>query len=127
MVIRLLPLLLSFLLLLPACQAQTDRLDAASFQARMKEKGVQLVDVRTPEEFSKGHIPGAVLNDWLEEGFLDRAAKLDRSKPVLLYCAAGGRSEDALSALKQAGFTDVVDLRDGFNGWKRSGLPVSTE
>jgi rhodanese-related sulfurtransferase len=111
---------------LSAC-AQQDRVDASTFQARMKEAGAQLVDVRTPEEFAKGYIAGAVNNDWLEEGFLDRAKTLDKSKPVLLYCAAGGRSEEAVAAMKKAGYTNVVDLEGGFNGWKRSNLPVATK
>lgn len=111
---------------LPAC-AQQDRVDAPAFQARMKETGAQLVDVRTPEEFAKGHIAGAVNNDWLEDGFLDRAKTIDKSKPVLLYCAAGGRSEEAVAAMKKAGYTNVVDLEGGFNGWKRSNLPVATK
>lgn len=118
----LLPLLLAF----PA-HAQEDRVDAAAFLARMKEPGAQVVDVRTPEEFAKGHIAGAVNIDWLESGFLDRAKTLDTSKPVLLYCAAGGRSEDARVAMKDAGFTQVVDLKDGFNGWKRQALPVENK
>ena len=110
----------------PAC-AQQDRVDAAAFQTRMKEADAQLVDVRTADEFTEGHIAGAVNNDWLEDGFLDRAKILDKSKPVLLYCAAGGRSEDAVAAMKKAGYTNVVDLAGGFNGWKRSTLPVVTK
>ena len=107
--------------------AQTDRLDAPSFQARMKEKDVQLVDVRTAGEIDKGYIAGAVNNDWLEDGFLERAKTLDKSKPVLLYCAAGGRSEEAMAAMKKAGFANVADLREGFNGWKRSNMPVAVK
>ncbi len=119
----LVPLLL---FVLSAC-AQKDGVDAATFQARMKESGAQLVDVRTPEEFAKGHIAGAVNIDWLEDGFLDHAKAIDKSKPVLLYCAAGGRSAEAVAAMKAAGYTDVVDLANGFNGWKRSNLPVATK
>ena len=92
----------------------------------MKEPTAQLVDVRTPEEFAKGHIAGAVNIDFLEDGFLERTKAIDKSKPVLLYCAAGGRSEDAVAIMKAAGYTDVVDLANGFNGWKRSSLPVAT-
>ena len=121
-------LFLTTLLLLPRLTtAQESRLDARSFKARLMEKDVQLVDVRTPAEFAKGHIADAVNIDWLEDGFLERAKTLDKSKPVLLYCAAGGRSEEAMAALKGAGFTDVVDLSVGFNGWKRSNLPVSVK
>src|SRR5690349_13273541 len=103
--LRLLLFLAPLLFLTSLSRAQQGRVDAAAFQARMKEAGAQLVDVRTPDEFSKGHIAGAVNNDWLEDGFLDRAKTLDKSKPVLLYCAVGGRSEEAMAAMKKAGFT----------------------
>lgn len=121
-------LFLTSLLLIPRLtSAQEIRLDPRAFKARLEEKNVQLVDVRTPAEFAKGHIPGAVNNDWLEDGFLERAKPLDKSRPVLVYCAAWGRSEEAMAALKAAGFTDVVDLEPGFNGWKRYNLPVSVK
>lgn len=125
--LRLLLLLAPLLLFTRHASAQADRLDAAAFQTRMKEKDVQLVDVRTAAEFAKGHIAGALNNDWLEDGFVERAKTLDKSKPVLLYCAAGGRSEEAMAAMKKAGFTNVADLREGFNGWKRSNMPVATK
>lgn len=125
--LRVLNSIAGFWLIVSTIHAQGDRLDATAFQSRMKEKGAQLVDVRTPGEFAKGHIAGSINNDWLEDGFLQRAGSLDKSRPVLLYCAAGGRSEEALAAMKEAGFTDVVDLREGFNGWKREGLPATTK
>ena len=127
MLLRTLIPLCSLLLLTATSHAQFDRLEPAAFHARIMEKDVQLVDVRTAGEFAKGYITGAANNDWLEDGFLDRAKALDKSKPVLLYCAAGGRSEEAMEALKAAGFTHVADLREGFNGWKRSNMPVAVK
>ncbi len=124
---RILSLFSALLLTCAVSFSQIDRLDAAAFQGRISEKDVQLVDVRTPEEFAKGHIAGATQNDWLEDGFLDRAKGLNTSKPVLLYCAAGGRSEEAMNALKEAGFLHVADLREGFNGWKRANLPIAVK
>jgi len=125
--LRALLILAPFLFCWMSACAQNGSVDAAKFQARMKEPSAQLVDVRTPEEFAKGHIAGAVNIDWLEEGFLDRANAIDKKRPVLLYCAAGGRSEEAVSAMIAAGYIDVVDLANGFNGWKRSNLPVATK
>lgn len=127
MCLRALLFLAPFLLSLQTACAQQVGLDAPAFQARTKEPAAQLIDVRTPEEFAKGHIAGAVNIDWLEDGFLERTATIDKSKPVLPYCAAGGRSEDAVAAMKAAGYTDVIDLANGFNGWKRSNLPVATQ
>jgi rhodanese-related sulfurtransferase len=126
MKLRLLSFFAPWLLFVPLVCAQNERLDVEVFQDRVAEKGAQVVDVSTPEEFAKGHIAGALNIDWLADGFMDTASKLDKTKPVLLFCASGGRSEEALAAMKQAGFTDVADLKFGLNAWKRSNLPVTT-
>lgn len=114
-------------LLASSAFGQGRHVDIPEFQKMMTMEGAQLIDVRTPEEFAKGHLDGARNIDWLEDGFLEKAASLDPKKPVLLYCAAGGRSEDALNALRAAGYANVVDLARGFNGWKAANLPFSTK
>ncbi len=106
-------------------QAQTDRLDAAAFQERLTATDVQLVDVRTPEEFATGHVEGAVNIDYVNGDFMAGTKMLDKTKPVLLYCASGSRSESALGDMKAAGFKQVQDLLGGMNGWKKQGLPVA--
>ncbi len=116
-----------FLLFLSVTSAQSARLDASAFQKDMGREGAQLVDVRTPEEFSKGHIEGAVNIDWLADGFMNEALKLDKTKQVLLYCAGGGRSEEALNAMTKAGYAQAHDLLGGYNGWKKLGLPSTTK
>ena len=78
------------------------------------EKGlstdVQLLDVRTMEEFKEGHLKGAMLADWKEkEEFARRVASLDKKKPVFVYCLSGGRSAAALAYLEENGFT-VTEL-----------------
>jgi phage shock protein E len=122
---RLLFLLTVSLLCTIGCVGQADRLENEAFQPLIGKNGAQLIDVRTAEEFAKGHLVGATNIDWLEDGFMEKAAKLDKTKPVLLYCAAGGRSEEALAAMKAAGFVNSVDLKNGYNGWKRSNLPTT--
>lgn len=106
-------------------QNGTDRLQPAEFKAAIAQPGVQLVDVRTPEEYAKGHLAGAVNIDWLGTDFAAGTAALDKSRPILLYCAAGGRSEEALAAVKKAGFTKAKDMLGGINAWKKAGLPVT--
>jgi rhodanese-related sulfurtransferase len=80
--------------------------------------------VRTPAEYAEGHIDGALNLDWTG-GVLDqRMASLDKSKPVLLYCASGRRSAAAREAMTAAGFTDVKDLEGGITAWRNAGSPV---
>ncbi len=95
------------------------------------EKGlstdVQLLDVRTMEEFKEGHLKGAMLADWKEkEEFARRVASLDKKKPVFVYCLSGGRSAAALAYLEENGFT-VTELEGGINAWKQADKAVEGE
>ncbi|HEY0976595.1 MAG TPA: rhodanese-like domain-containing protein [Flavobacteriales bacterium] len=110
-----------------ACAANAqERLSELEFQKAMAVEGIQLIDVRTPEEFAKGHLVDAVNIDWLSDDFLARTERLDKAKPVLLYCAAGGRSEEAREALQAAGFRQVADLDGGILRWRAKQLPLIT-
>ncbi len=107
-------------------QVQTRDLDAASFQERMRAGDAQLIDVRTPAEFKSGHLAGAANLDW-NGGDPDKTyADLDKSKPVLVYCAAGGRSTEAMHHLQDQGF-DVQQLDGGIASWRKAGLPTIQE
>lgn len=98
--------------------------DVATLQAELAKGGVQLVDVRTPQEWNTGHIQGALHIDWFSDDFKSRIGELDKKKPVRLYCAAGGRSEDARNMLREMGFKEVLDLDGGMSAWKKAGAPV---
>lgn len=116
---------IAFALLISACSAQsTDVVDTPTLQAELAQGGVQLVDVRTPQEWSAGHLEGARHIDWFSDEFKTEAAKLDRNKPVRLYCASGGRSEEAREMLREMGFTDVRDLDGGIQAWKKAGAAI---
>ena len=83
----------------------------------MKTPGIQLVDVRRPEEFEAGHIDKAVLINVQSSDFVRQAlSQLDKSKPVAVYCRSGRRSKDAAGLLVKEGFT-VYDLNTGYLGW----------
>ena len=78
--------------------------------------GVQLVDVRTPEEYAAGNIPGSINID-VKNGHEELATKLDPERPVALYCRSGRRSEQAGWVLEKCFFKKVVDLKGGYNAW----------
>lgn len=96
----------------------------AAHDDKVPAKTVSVIDVRTPEEFSEGHIKGAQNIDIASATFKADLAKLDRSKTYLVHCAAGGRSTRSLSILNQLGFKSIVHLDGGLNGWRKAGLPV---
>lgn len=85
---------------------------------------VQLIDVRTPGEYAEGYIKGAVNIDFRDENFEDLIAKIDKTKPVIVYCARGGRSNKCSSYMKKAGFTKIYDLDGGITEWKFKGKKV---
>ena len=79
---------------------------------------MQLVDVRTPAEYLDGHLDGAQNIDMQADDFIDVArARLDRRKPVAVYCRSGKRSARAAQMLADAGFK-VTNLAGGINDWK---------
>ena len=80
---------------------------------------VQLVDVRTPEEFLAGHIDKAKNINFNDPNFKQTiASSLNKNKPVAIYCRSGRRSASALIILKEMGFKDIYDLEGGFLNWQ---------
>ena len=109
-----------------ACKAYED-LSVEAFQKRLTEDdSVQLLDVRTPQEFAEGHIPGAINIDWKADGFLEAAkAALDPARSILVYCRSGRRSAEAAAAMDGIGFK-VYNMKGGIIAWKDAGMPVTT-
>ncbi len=78
-----------------------------------------IIDVRTPEEWSEGIIPNALMIDIYQgQGFIYKIDELDKSKNYYVYCKAGGRSAQACSIMNQLGFTNTYNLMGGFMQWK---------
>lgn len=87
-------------------------------------ESVQLVDVRTVEEFVSGHIKGAQNIVYLSDTWSSEIEKLDKEDPVYVYCAKGGRSAKCAQLLADAGFKKVYDLEGGVTQWKEAGKPL---
>ena len=86
--------------------------------AKLKTTEIQLLDVRTPGEVDKGIIKGAKVVNFYDDDFaIQAAAKFDKSKPLYIYCAAGGRSSKASSHLVLEGFDEVYNLLGGYRQW----------
>lgn len=86
-----------------------------------------ILDVRTPEEFSEAHIPGAINIDFFDKGFVDKVKKAIPIKtPVALYCKSGNRSAKASEMLKNEGY-DICELQGGILAWEKAELPVTDD
>jgi rhodanese-related sulfurtransferase len=99
--------------------------NADEFHALYAEKGGQVLDVRTAEELQGGFIPNAVNIDFYETDFDKQLESLDKNKAVFVYCAAGGRSGQAMSKMKSLGFKEVYNLSGGFGTWAAAGYDVA--
>jgi rhodanese-related sulfurtransferase len=82
----------------------------------------QILDVRTPEEFTEGHIKDAANVNWLGERFVSDAEKFDKTKPIFVYCKSGNRSMKATEKLQQLGFKNIYELEGGFMKWRDANL-----
>lgn len=107
-------------------QAQIVKLDPQNFEKKLQSlTNPVLVDVRTSIEFNQGHLKNAVLIDFNSADFKSRLSKLDKTKPVFVYCAVGGRSNAAVSILSEAGFKEIYDLQGGISAWQRANKPIT--
>jgi thioredoxin len=85
-----------------------------------------IIDVRTPEEFSEGHLQNAVNYDWNGSDFEQQVSTLDKQQPVFVYCLSGGRSGSAANKMRKMGFTQVIEMQGGMMKWRSVGLPETT-
>lgn len=114
-------LLVLLLISFAACSQTTDgkyhKADNKTFAAQMKNENAVILDVRTPEEYSAGHIPHAILINYNAPDFSARIDSLSKNKTYLVYCAVGGRSAKASTMMTEKGFKDVYNLEGGFTQW----------
>lgn len=118
-------LFLSVLLFITiSCHSQNQEgvkvISVTEFESQLQPK-MQLVDVRTEEEFSEGHIENALNYNVNNTDFKTQVTALDKTKPVYIYCKSGKRSAKAATQLKDMGFTTIYDLDGGFEGWLKEG------
>ncbi|MEX2235253.1 MAG: rhodanese-like domain-containing protein [Cyclobacteriaceae bacterium] len=105
----------------PSSSTDERGLDPERFEQMLTESNDKVIlDVRTPEEFADGHIPGALLINVNESDFKAKVSELDKSKTIFVYCAAGIRSEKASAVLKDSGFEKVYHLEDGLKAWNNA-------
>lgn len=81
-------------------------------------KDMIILDVRTPEEYKGGHLPGAENINYYDETFVQQLEDLPRDKEYLVYCHSGGRSIKTLNLMSETGFKKVYNLEGGISAWK---------
>lgn len=118
-------------LLLLSCNGQSKKFESVSpetFSEKIKTTpNAQILDVRTPAEFSGQHLDNAVNVNWNGPDFVSKVSIYDKQKPVFVYCMAGGRSKEAAAKLNELGFTNVYELNGGIMKWNAAGLSNAPE
>ena len=99
-------------------------IDASKAAELVAAKSVKVLDVRTQEEYNKGHIAGAVLVDFLSDDFAERVKQLPHDKPYVVHCAVGGRSRKAVDVLRASNASTIYHLNGGFKAWAAGNYPV---
>jgi sulfur-carrier protein adenylyltransferase/sulfurtransferase len=116
----------SFRELLAATKSEIREVDTAGADELRQRPGVVVLDVREPDEYEQGAIPGAV---HIARGMLESSVEgrlPDKSTPLVVHCAGGVRSAFAAKTLTELGYSDVVSMAGGFNKWKDEGRDWST-
>lgn len=106
-------------------RSQYANMDVDNFANYIAKDDVQLVDVRTPEEYADGHIGNAKNINVFNPDFIKAAAQsLDKSRPVAVYCRSGKRSADAAQKLTDEGY-NVTNLKGGIMAWSEEDKPIT--
>jgi sulfur-carrier protein adenylyltransferase/sulfurtransferase len=116
----------SFRELLAATKSEIREVDTAAADELRRRPGAVVLDVREPDEYEQGAIPGAV---HIPRGTLESSVEnriTDKSAPVIIHCASGVRSAFAAKTLSDMGYQDVVSVTGGFNKWKDEGRDWAT-
>ena len=115
----------TFMDLVNEARSRIKEIDAAAAAREVGAGGIAVVDVREPDEFRQGHLPGAInIPRGVAEMGVPQAIP-DRGTRIILYCAGGNRSALAADNLVQMGYENVASLSGGFQGWVRAGQAVT--
>ena len=99
-------------------------INSDELELMIKKEDLVLLDVRTPTEYINGHLISAVNINYYGENFDDEIDKLDKLKPIVVYCKSGGRSSKSALKLVEKGFEKIYNLKGGFDQWIFHGKEV---
>lgn len=83
-----------------------------------------VIDVRTPQEYTEGHIWRSINMDYQSSAFKDIISRLDKNFTYIVYCRTGARSAMARSVMEELGFKYVINMSSGYSAWLSEGLPA---
>lgn len=107
------------IILFIACSQNSNTIQLVNKGSYLKliDQQFQIIDVRTPFEFSEGHIENAINVDYKGVDFIENISKFDKNKILLIYCRSGNRSGKASKIMDSIGFVKIYDLKGGYMNW----------
>ncbi|MEN8124218.1 MAG: rhodanese-like domain-containing protein [Bacteroidota bacterium] len=93
-------------------------------ELNLRNENIQLIDIRTPKEFSGGYLKNAKNINLYNPNFINEMNKLDKNKELYIYCRSGNRTGSISKKLEDMGFKKIYDLKGGILNWKRNNLEV---
>ncbi len=119
--------ILLIVVIFTSCKGQTSKaiqtINVKTFAEKLQTtEKLQLLDVRTPEEYAVEHIGNATNVNWNGSDFVAKASNYDKAKPIFVYCKVGGRSGQAAEKLAELGFTTIYNLEGGIMKWNANGM-----
>ena len=86
-----------------------------------------IIDVRTPDEYTRGHIANSTLINYYDKNFINKINLMQKTKPVYVYCLSGARSSAACKKFSKNGFNKVYNLQGGTMAWAKAGFSLVSE
>lgn len=92
-----------------------------------KDRNILLIDVRTPDEYigPLGHIEGSKLMPIQQFKYWGAELEAEKDQPIMLVCRSGGRSGRTAVMLKDLGYNNLMNIKDGMSAWNKAGLPIA--
>lgn len=108
-------------------QTKNYNLSVAEFSEKIKQMpAAPIIDVRTPGEFTNGHLDNAINVDWKSGNFDSKVSEFNKNEAVFVYCYSGNRSTSAANKMRSMGFKEVYELSGGIIKWRAAGMPETT-
>ena len=120
-------IIITFMLIAFSCSTAQpyENVDAKTFSALIKKRDGVILDVRTEQEYLRGHIENSTLISTSDPKFVEKVSLLQKNKPLYIYCLSGSRSRAVANYLSQNGFTNVYNLTRGLLDWNQNGLALA--
>lgn len=104
-------------------EKQVNVLSPTEFKSQSLNKVI--IDIRTPQEFSRGHIEGAININYFDRTFIEEFKKYKQTDSLFLYCKSGKRTTSASTKLSTLGYKNIFDLEGGIGNWSKNNLQIT--